>query len=136
MVLLRFITAYLALCQLMEQQQPFALAHQMVLLKQALQPHVDFYMEEEQKLVARYGKKDAAGTPILLEGGKLEFAKAEEAPEYERRHRALDGVQVQWTAFPMQPPAVIRPAQAEALVEIVTFTGGEEDGGIAEDANA
>lgn len=136
MLLLRCVTAYLALCQLMEAPMPFSQAHQMVVLKQALSPHVDFYLQEEQKLIAQYGKKNAAGGPVFQANGRLEFAKAADAPEYARRHRELDLVEVAWIPMPMQPPETIKPVQAEALLGIVTFTGGGAHGRAAKNAES
>lgn len=131
MLLLHCVTAYIALCQLMQEKQPFSLAYEMVLLKKSLQPHVDFYLGEEQKLIARYGRQNEKGKPVFQEG-QLLFVSETAALEYAENHRELDMVPVQWTAVSLERPVTIKPAQAEALMEVVQFTGGEKNGRTSE----
>ena len=133
MKLIQCITAYLALAQLMRTEWDFAAAHSLLLLKRALQPHVDFYRQEEWKLVERYGKKNEKGMVPLEKNGQFPFEKTEYAQLFRAEKNKLNAVAVEGLGvYTIHAPKKIKPALLEAMCGLIRFEGGIQDGTSAE----
>ncbi|WP_299965873.1 hypothetical protein [uncultured Oscillibacter sp.] len=124
--LIRCVTAYAAVCGLMEQEWDYESAYALTQLRRALQGPVDFFLREEGKLVDRYGKKDRKGNVCLTERGGFLFWDPAQAGEYQEKRMELGGVETQaeWTPQTLPRPERIRPAQLEALEGFISFEGG------------
>lgn len=89
----QIIPAYKALQALSGQLLPLPVAWALTKAKQALQPHYDFFAEEEIKAIRQYG-----GTPN--EGGKITFEDQEKCAQYTARVQEL---------YAMEPDAELQP---------------------------
>lgn len=125
-ILIRCVTAYAAVSGLMEQEWDYAAAYALTRLRRTLQPHVDFFLQEEGKLVRQYGKKDEEGKVCLTERGTFLFQEPGHAEAYNEKRMALGGVEVEldWSPQTLPRPERIRPAQLEALEGFISFEGG------------
>jgi len=45
----------------------------LVKLRKAVQDEVDFYLEEEKKAIEKYAVKDENGSPVVLDGGRIQL---------------------------------------------------------------
>ena len=111
--------------QLMEQELDYKTAHALVLLKSRLQPHVNYYAQEEMKLVQQYGKKDDKGQIDMTDAGRLTLESPEAAEEFNRKKMELAQVDVQeeWEKIKCPCPEKIKPAVLEALQDFIEFRG-------------
>ena len=127
MYLIQCVNAYMATAYLMEKEWDYETAYTLARLKRALQPHVDFFTQEEQKLIQEYGAKDEKGRVVFTERGTFNFTDPESAPEYNSRRFKLGQVQVEleWKTKTLPRPERIKPVHLEALEGFIDF-GGEE----------
>ena len=125
MLILKAVVAYTALKQLMEQELDYKTAHALVLLKGRLQPHVEFYDQEQVKLILQYGKKNDDGGVDLKENGAFVIENFEDAEEYRKKKKELDTVDIQeeWEKIKCPCPERIKPAVLEALQDFIEFGG-------------
>ena len=112
--------AYAALLSLMKEKMEYKTAHAMVLLKRKLQPHVEFFVKQERKLMDEYAQKDEKGNV---------FRDPEQAGEYAKRRSELCMVplreKIKRITLPV--PEQITPDQLEALEPFFQF-GSQEAG--------
>ena len=122
MVLLEGVAAYMAVESLMEQECPYKTAHALILIKKKLRPHVEFFAQEEKKLVELYGQRDEKGN-ICLEGRSFRFRSDVDPREYERKRAELCDVEIEevFEKVHAPTPAVISPAHLEALEKFIIF---------------
>ena len=127
MLLIQCVNAYMATAYLMEKEWDYKTAYALAELKRALQPHVDFFIQEEQKLIQEYGKKDEKGHVAFTEKGTFQFASAEDAPKYNAKRFELGQVPVEmkWKVKKLPRPERIKPVHLEALEGFIDF-GGED----------
>lgn len=127
MLLIQCVNAYMATVYLMEKEWDYKTAYTLAELKRALQPHVDFFIQEEQKLIQEYGKKDEKGHVAFTEKGTFPFASAEDAPKYNAKRFELGQVPVEmkWKVKKLPRPERIKPVHLEALEGFIDF-GGED----------
>lgn len=129
MILLECVTAYMAVQALMEQPFPYKAAHALMMLKRKMQPHVEFFSQEEMKLVEEFAEKDVVNKKILwTDKGAFRFDAGKDPSEYARRRVDLGAVEVEWgiERIKVPCPASITPAQLEALEKFIEFE--EADG--------
>jgi hypothetical protein len=132
MKLLNCVTAYLALMQLAEREWNFETAHKLLMLKQKLQPHVEFYKTEEQKLAQEYGKKNEHGEVSFQANGNFAFEKPKFAQIFREKKNELNLVEIEETEIlEIEPPEKIKPVLIEALYGFVCFKGGKNHGSSA-----
>lgn len=126
--LIRCVDAYLAVNGLMEQEWDYESAYTLTRLRRTLQPHADFYIQEENKLTRQYGKKDGEGQVCFTQRGTFLFQDPAQAAEYNAKRLELGGVSVEleWEERTLPCPERIRPVQLEALEGFVRFEGGGE----------
>ena len=122
MILLKAVTAYIAVQQLMEREMDYESAHALVVLKGRLKEHAEFFMAEEQKLAQEYGAKNEDGRVTIDEHGRFRMRDEAAGAEYNRKRRELAAVNVE----DIEPVTVhridrISPAQIEALEGVVVF---------------
>lgn len=122
MILIETVNAYVAILALMNKETDYKTAHALLMLKQRLSPHVEFFSAEEKKLVERFGQKDGEGN-VILSGNRLVFAKDADPKEYEQKRLELSGVEVPWifAKVKIAPPSEIRPIHIEALLPFIEF---------------
>jgi hypothetical protein len=119
----------MAVQALMEQPFPYKTAHALVMLKRELQPHVEFFSQEEMKLVEEFAEKDVVNKKILwTDKGAFRFESGKDPSKYAKRRADLGAVEVDWGVERVKVPfpASITPAQLEALEKFIEFE--EADG--------
>lgn len=123
MLLIRCVNAYSAVASMMNKEWDYSTAHALMLLKKELQPHVDFYSEEELKLVQEYAQKDEKGKVIWKGSGGFSFRNPRAAEKYNRKIRELGAVEVEKEFVPVKAaaPQSIQPVILEALDGFVEF---------------
>ena len=128
MILLECVTAYMAVQTLMEQPFPYKTAHALLMLKRELSPHVEFFSQEEMKLVDEFADKGDDGKIIWTDKGAFLFAAGKNPAEYARQRAELGTVEIEWTAAraKVPVPTSITPAQLEALEKFIEFEEAEE----------
>lgn len=127
MYLIQCVNAYTAVLAMTQQEHDYKLAYALTTLKRRLQPHIDFFTQQEFKLVEEYATRDEKGKVILNERGNFTFQDPEKTEEYAERRTALGMVEVN-EAFPVltvPAPKTIKPVHLEALEGFIDF-GGEE----------
>ena len=100
MILLQAVTAYIAIQQLMEREMDYESAHALLVTKNRLKEHAEFYLREEQKLAQTYGERDKEGRVVFDERGRFRMADEAAAQEYARKRAEL-------AARPAEDPAYI-----------------------------
>lgn len=125
--LIRCANAWASIHGLMEQEWDYASAHALTQLRRALKPHVDFFIEEESKLIEQYGEKGEDGQVRFTSHGTFLFKDQGQAGAYNAKRLELGGVEVEldWEERVLPCPERVRPVQLEALEGFVRF-GGED----------
>ena len=125
--LIRCVQARIAVDELERQEWDYAAAYALMRLKKALQPAVEFYVQEENRLTQEYGQTDEHGKVAFTERGTFRFKDPALAPEYNARRMELAGVETEldWEPAELPQPQKIRPVHLEALEGFVRF-GGED----------
>lgn len=129
-MLIECVDAYLAANGLMEVEWDYPSAYALTRLRRALQPHADFFIQEENKLTRQYGQKDREGQVCFTQRGTFLFEDPAQAGEYNAKRQALGAVEVEldWEEKALPSPERIRPAQIEALEGFIRFSGeGEQE---------
>lgn len=123
MLLIKAVTAFMAVSQMMDQEQDFNTAYTLLTLKRKLQPHAEFFTQNELKLASEYGEQDEKGNVIYDEIGRFKFKSPEAGMEYNRKKIELGSVEVEedWTKKSIKRPERIKPAQLEALQDFIVF---------------
>ncbi len=63
----------------------FKAVRSLVKLRKAVQDEVDFYLEEEKKAIEKYAVKNENGSPVLLDGGRIQLKDAESKKCFDER---------------------------------------------------
>ncbi len=136
MYLCQCVAAYAAVLALMRKEADYETAYALVTLKRLLEPHAEFFCEEEMKLVREYAEEDGSGGLKLTENGGFIFRDKALAPEYARRRSELGEVEVreEFPRFTLPRPKSILPSHLEALDAFISFA--EEAGGSPEEGGA
>lgn len=126
MILLQAAAAYMAACQMMNTEMEYETAYAIATLKNRLQPHAAFFIQEERKLALRHGKKDEGGKVAIDGNGEFEFASREDAEAFAQAKQKLGRIEIQdlFGMLTAKRPEKIRPAQLEALRGFVVFEEG------------
>ena len=121
------VNAYTALMALHTQEWDYKSAYAIVTLKRKLQPHAEFFAEEEMKLVNEHAAKDENGKIVWTATGKFQFENGEHVREYEAARKALGAVEVdeEFTPLRLPLPQRITPQHLEALENLIIFEEGE-----------
>lgn len=128
MLLVKAIGAYTAAAQLMEQEVSFDTAYALVLLKNRLQPHMEFFAKSELDLAEQYGEA-IDGRVVYDENGRFRFKSKEAGAEYNRRKVELGAIELQetWEVMHVPKPDRIKPIHLEALQDFLVFDKGESE---------
>lgn len=133
MTILQYVTAYVALQGLLNVPCDYQSAHALAMLKNTLQPHADFYFQEEQRLAQAHGEQDKAGKLVLSPQGSFRFRSPDHARCYQEEKAELDATAVpDVSQVTVRPPETITPLHVEALEKFLHFkpeactTGGEK----------
>lgn len=123
MILFQAIEAYKAVTELMDCELDYMSAYRLVAMKRQLKPHVDFFAEEEMKLVQEYGKKNNEGLVEWMDNGTFYFADQDAADAYSSKRLELGNLVVNTEIQPItiKAPERIRATIIEELEGIVTF---------------
>lgn len=121
--LVRCVDAFLAVNGLMEQEWDYPSAYALTQLRRALQPHADFFIQEENKLTRQYGQKDREGQVCFTPRGTFLLEDPAQAGEYNAKRQELGAVEVEldWEEKVLPSPERIRPVQIEALEGFIVF---------------
>lgn len=111
--------------ELMDQELDYKSAYTLVSLKQQMKPHIDFFLEEEMKLVQTYGRKNDEGIVAWDGNGQFQFPDADTAALYNTKHKELECLEVtpEITPVIIKAPAKIRAAIIEAVDGVIIFEG-------------
>lgn len=125
--LIRCCNAYMAVLGLARQEWDYPSAYALTRLRRALQPHVDFFVQEEDKLIRQYGKTGEDGQVEYTPKGTFLLRDPGRAGEYNAKRMELGGVEVEldWEKRALPRPERVTPVQLEALEGFVRF-GGED----------
>ena len=124
MQLLKAVKAYKAITDLGEEKLNFKTAHSLLVAKKELEPHIEFFTQEEMKLVNEYAVKGEDGK-VSFENGNFQLT-AENAEKYVEKHRELDEVEIDIKKKRLPPIDNVSISALEALSEIFDFEEGEE----------
>lgn len=126
MILIQCVTAYRAVTQQMEVECSYQTAYALLMLKKALQPHIDFFTQQEAALVDKYGAKNERGR-VDIKNGTFQLAEGVSHETYEAARIELCGVEVdmEWTPRKVKAPSAIKPVNLEALSDFLEFEGGD-----------
>ena len=125
MYLIECINAYIAATQMQQKETDHQTAYALLRVKRELQTQVDFFREEELKLIKKYARTDESGQIQWLENERFEFEDASSAEEFKREREKLCMTQTDEPETLRAPiPERISPAQLEALEKFIRF--GEE----------
>lgn len=123
MLLIKAVTAYMAVLHMMDQEQDYDTAYTLVMLKRKLQPHAEFFTQNELKLAEEYGEKDKDGNVLYDTKGHFKFMSPEAGVQYNKKKFELGSVEIdeEWTPKHLKRPERIKPAQLEALQDFIVF---------------
>ena len=115
------IKLFEAIMKLSETPLDFATAHALVMAKAELEPHVNFFMEQETKLLEKYAEKDKDGSPKMEAEGQYIIAKGK-ITEFREERQQLNNVEVEIMKRKLKKlPDAITPAVLEALMLAFDF---------------
>lgn len=131
MKLIDCVNAYSAVLALMEKDCNYQTAYALVRLKRKLQPHVEFFLSEENKLVDRYAEKKD-GKVAWTPRGTFKFERPEMAVEYDSKRTELAEIGV-YEAFEkvrlfLPETALVKPIHLEHLIDFAIFEEVKIDG--------
>ena len=72
----------------------FKKAYELSKLRKQVDEEVNFYIEEEKKIVETYAAKDENGTPIFLEGGRIKLDSVEAKNSFEKDINELRNLEI------------------------------------------
>lgn len=123
MIAVKAVTAYTALCQLMDLEWDFQTAYELLQIKRKLQPHAEFFVEAEQQLMLKYAARDDKGNVDIDQKGTFTVNGAENVKRYKEERAKLGAVEIQYSNEPVQirRPEKIKPVMIEALEGVIEF---------------
>ena len=89
MYLIECINAYIAATQMQQKETDYQTAYALLRVKRELQTQVDFFREEELKLIKKYARTDESGQIQWLENERFAFEDAASAEEFKREREKL-----------------------------------------------
>ena len=69
-------------------------AYELSKLRKQVDEEVNFYIEEEKKIVEAYASKDENGTPIFLDGGRIKLDSVEAKNSFEKDINELRNLEI------------------------------------------
>ena len=72
----------------------FKKVRELVELKKAVDSEIEFYVNEEKKIVEAYAHKDDKGNPIILEGGRIQLDTIDKKNAFEKEVLDLRSLEV------------------------------------------
>ena len=72
----------------------FKKAYELSKLRKQVDEEVNFYIEEEKKIVEAYASKDENGTPIFLDGGRIKLDSVEAKNNFEKDINELRNLEI------------------------------------------
>lgn len=126
MLLIKCVTAYTAVQQLMDAECEYKTAHTLLMLKRALQPHVDFFSAKEMELVEQYAVKNEKDKVVMTDG-KFQLRDTYAAANFRAAKEDLCGLEIEleWKVCKVAPPKQIKPIHLEALEDLLEFEEGD-----------
>ena len=94
MKITKIMKAYQALCKVSTQELPYSTAHDILIAKHTLYPHVQFFSENEMKIAQKYAEKED-GKIKITDGGYNVAANVRE--DCVRELMELSDVDVEFT---------------------------------------
>lgn len=128
MKLIEVVNAYMAADEMSREKWPYAISLAVVKVKRALRDEMNFFLEEERKLVASYAATDDRGNIRLTPEGRFVFRDPADGADYERKRRELGETEITPThkLLRVKAPSEIKPSFIEALEGFIEFA--EEEG--------
>lgn len=123
------VRGYMTAAALENREWDYKMAHGLMMIKNRMKPHAEFYAREEKKLAEEYAARDDRGEILWAGNGAFRFARPEEAEEYSRRREELGATEVEeeFRRLRVPEPEKIRPAHLEALHPFLLFGEEEEE---------
>ena len=105
-----------------ERELPYDSAAALVALTANLKPQYDHFIAEENKLIAKYAKKDENSSPII-NGSDIQFTDASDKKAFDTERATLSDTEasVEYKPVSMPKPAAARCSWLEALDGLVDF---------------
>ena len=95
MKLIELLNAYIPLKALTDLRfRSFKKARELSTLRKKVEVEVDFYTQEEKKIVETYAVKNEKGEPILLDGGRIKLDSIENKIKFEKEINDLRNLEV------------------------------------------
>lgn len=114
--LIEAVKLYEALATMSDKEVPFSTAHTLVLTKNELKPHVEFYAEKEFGIISEYAEKDADGNLVDEGNGRFRIP-AKNAREAQDKRSELNAIEVEITKRKIKTmPENITLSNIEALM--------------------
>ena len=107
------IKAYKSICKLGQQDLPIKLAFDLFKVKQMLQPHWDFQVNEEAQ---------ASAAATKMPDGSVTFSTKEEADTFRQRLKDLGGIDVELKVKPVRIPLSL-PGLMLSMDDIAALDG-------------
>lgn len=122
MYLIQYVNAFLACEHLMEKELDFKTAHTLVMLRQKLKPHTDFFAAEEGKLAKEFARLDENGKIEIEDGGRFFLREGADEESYRKKRQELCMLEVE-DISPMRAGKIgeVRPSVLEALFGFLEF---------------
>lgn len=123
--LLNAVNLYTAIQELSEKPLDFASAHAVVMAKRELEPHVQFFAENEADLVKKYAEKDENGNPIEAAPGSFKIS-AQDYRSFTNERVKLNNVEAEISQRKLNTiPEQIKPSTLETLMKVFDFPAME-----------
>lgn len=131
MRLIDCVNAYTAVLSLMDKECGYQTAYALVRLKRQLQPHVEFFVGEESKLIQRYAAKEN-GKPAYTARGTVKFERVEDGVEYNTKWNELALIDVsepfERVRVALPKTVSVKPVHLDHLNDFVLFEEVKSDG--------
>lgn len=100
MNLLKILNGYSAMQSFTSLSLPFQKARALKQICDTLKGEVDFYLQEEKKLISQFAKKDKDGNPVL-DGNKIKFDDVNSANQYLAETTKLNELEIDIEIVPV-----------------------------------
>lgn len=82
---------------------PFKIAHQLFQLNQEVKPHISFYYDKANEIVAEFGERDSENKLIFTEDGFSIKIKQDKIEDCQKKFKELEELKIQIRNFFFEP---------------------------------
>lgn len=96
MKIINLLNAKEALTRLLEcRYTSFKVVRELANLRKAAEAEIEFYIEQEKKIVAAYSVKDEKGNPVFLDGDRVQLKDEDSKTAFEKEITDLRNLEVE-----------------------------------------